>query len=137
MTNETESNDAINFSKKLREFLNKKLNESKTKIKKLKRKRAIYNTLFITSAGSSIVISVMLASISSLTLPPVVVPVLSITSGILTGLSAKFNIQDKTEKLKKEIKSLNRIQSTLDYIVSCNGDLTKDKYKEIMSEFIQ
>src|SRR5215475_14197157 len=91
----------INISDKLKEFLNKKLNESRIEIKKLKRKRKIYKTLFITSAGSSIVISVVLASISSLTIPPLRVPILSITSGVLTGLSAKFNFQDKKENLNR------------------------------------
>src|SRR5215475_12977073 len=99
----------INISDKLKEFLNKKLNESKIKIKKLKRKRTIYRTLFITSAGSSIIISVVLASISSPTIPTVVIPILSITSGVLTGLSAKFNFQDKKENLNREIQELNKI----------------------------
>src|SRR5690349_12262655 len=99
-----------NISQKLKEFLNKKSDESKIKIKKLKRKRTVYKALFITSAGSSIVISVVLASISSLTLPPIVVPILSIAGGGLTGISAKFNFQDKKEKLNKEIERLSKIE---------------------------
>ena len=77
----------------------------------------------------------MLASIAGLSVPPVVIPVLSITSGVLTGLSAKFGFQDEKEKLNKEFSHLNKIQNTLDYVVSCNGDLTKEKYQEILSEF--
>ena len=128
----TENN---NISLKVKEFLTKKLDESNNKIKKLKRKRTIYKILFITTAGSSIVISVTLASICSLTIPPVVIPILSITSGILTGISAKFGFESKKERLRKEIFKLNKMQNTLDYVISCNGDLTREKFQEIISEF--
>ena len=124
-----------NISEKLKEFLIKKLSESRQKIKKLKRERTIYNILFISTAGSSIVISVVLAGISTVTIPPVTMLVLSISSGILTGISTKFGFQDKKEKLNKEIVKLNKIQSKLDYVISCNGDLTQKEYQEILSEF--
>ena len=68
-------------------------------------------------------------------MPPIVIPILSITSGILTGLSAKFSFQDKKEKLTREIKKHNKIQNSLDYVISCNGDLTIEKFQEIRSEF--
>ena len=125
----------LTLSNKVNEFLTKKLNESNYKIKKLKRKRTIYKILFITTASSSIVISVVLATVSSLTIPPIVIPILSITSGILTGISAKFGFESKKERLTKEILKLNKIQNTLDYVISCNGDLTKEKFKQIVSEF--
>ena len=124
-----------NISHKIKEFLSKKLSDSHVRIKKLKRKRAIYKALFITTASGSIIIAVVLASVSSLTVPPVVIPVLSITSGILTGLSAKFSFQDRKERLNKEIRRLNKIQNTLDYVISCNGDLTDEQFKQIVSEF--
>ena len=111
------------------------MTESRQKVNKLKRKRTIYNILFITTAGSSIVISVVLAGISTITVPPVIVLILSITSGILTGISTKFGFQDKKEKLNKEIAKLNQIQSKLDYVISCNGNLTQKEYQEILSEF--
>ena len=124
-----------NISEKVKAFLTRKLTESRQKVKKLKRKRTIYNILFITTAGSSIVISVVLAGISTITMPPVIIVILSISSGILTGISAKFGFQDKKEKLNKEIVKLNKIQSKLDYVISCNGNLTQNKYQEILSEF--
>ena len=95
--------ESHNISEKVKEFLTKKLSDSQVKIKKLKQKRTIYKTLFITTASCSIVISVVLASVSSLTVPPIVIPILSITSGVLTGISAKFGFQDKKERLNKEI----------------------------------
>ena len=124
-----------NISEKVKQFLTRKLNESNNKIKKLKRKRTIYKILFITTASSSIIISVVLASISSLTVPPIVIPILSITSGVLTVISAKFGFESKKERLNKEILKLNKIQNTLDYVISCNGDLTDEQFKQIVSEF--
>ena len=93
-------------SDKLKEFLNRKLDESKLKIKKLKRKRMIYKTLFVTSAGTLIVVSVVLVSIASITLPPVVVPILSMTSGVLSGLSVQFDFQEEKAKLSKENREI-------------------------------
>jgi hypothetical protein len=123
------------LSTKINEFLNRRLMESQLSIKKLKRKRTVYKILFITTTGSSIIIAVTLAGISALTVPPMVIPILSITSGILTGLSAKFGFQDKKEQLNKEIRNLHKIQNTFDYVISCNGDMTKQKFQEIISEF--
>ena len=130
-----DSVDGIRLSENAKDFLTRKLIKSQNRIKKLKRKRKIYKTLFITTAGTSITISIVLASISSLILPPVVVPILTISSGVLTGLSAKFGFEDTVLKLKKEIEKLNKLQDKLDYVISCNGSLTDEVYKQIVTEF--
>jgi len=120
---------------KLKEFLGRKLIESQAKIKKLKRKRKISKSLYVTTTVSSIIISSVLASISMLTMPPMVITILAISSAVLTGIAAKFNFQDKTVELSKEIEKLDKIQSKLDYVISCNGDLLPETYQQIMSEF--
>ena len=81
------------------------------------------------------VISSVLASISMLTIPPMVITILAISSAVLTGISAKFNFQDKTVELSKEIEKLDKLQSNLDYVISCNGNLLPETYQQIMSEF--
>ena len=120
---------------KLKEFLGRKLNESQTKIKKQKRKRKITKSLNIITTISSMVISSVLASISMLTIPPMVITILAISSAVLTGISAKFNFQDRTVELSKEIEKLDKIQSKLDQVISCNGNLNSETYQQIMSEF--
>jgi hypothetical protein len=120
---------------KLKEFLGRKLTESQAKIKKLKRKRIINKSLYITTTVSSMVISSVLASISMLTIPPLALTILAISSAILTGISARFNFQDKTVELSKEIEKLDKIQSKLDYVISCNGNLLSEAYQKIISEF--
>ena len=120
---------------KLKEFLGRKLNESQAKIKKQKRKRSITKSLYVITTVSSMVISSVLASISMLTMPPMVFTILAISSAVLTGISAKFNFQDKTVELSKEIEKLDKIQSKFDYVISCNGNLLPETYQKIMSEF--
>ena len=64
-----------------------------------------------------------------------VITILAISSAVLTGISAKFNFQDKTVELSKEIEKLDKIQSKFDYVISCNGNLLSETYQQIMSEF--
>jgi hypothetical protein len=130
------TDEVDNISGKLKDYLTRKLNESKIKIKKLKRKRNINKIIIYSSTICSIVISSIIASISLLLVVPVfVVTILSISSAILTGISARFNFQDKTIVISREIDRLNKLQAKLDYVVSCNGDLTKQEYQEILKEF--
>ena len=129
----TDSVDEL--SQKVKDYLTKLLIESQKKIKKLNNGEDNSQIIKFTTAGTSITISVILASISALTLPPAVIPTLTICSGILTGLSAKFGFEDNAYKLKKEIENLNKIQVTLDYLISCNGSLTDEIYMQIVKEF--
>ena len=98
----TDSVDVSNkLSNELKEYLTTRLTKSEHQIKKLKRKRKVYKLLFIITTSASIIICVILASVSSLTIPPTVVPILSIASGVLTGLGAKLRFEDKKDKIKK------------------------------------
>lgn len=127
--------EANNISEKVKEFLVRKLSESKVKINKLKRKRNINKVVIGTSAASSIIISSVIASVSIAVLPTLAVTVLSISSAVLTGITARFNFQDKTIIISREIDRLNKLQAKLDYVISCNGDLTTEEYQEILKEF--
>ena len=128
--------DKHNISEKLKDFLSRKLTESRIIIKKLKRKRKVIKIFYNTSIIVSVSISVIIASISTITgIPIMTVPILSIISGILTGLSAKFNLQNRKIEINNLIEKLNKLQAKLDYVVSCNGDLTQQDYQQIISEF--
>ena len=85
--------------------------------------------------GSSLIISAVIATVSVTVMPPIAITVLSIASMILTGLNARINFQDRQVQITREIEKLNKIQSKLDYVVSCNGDLTKEEYQQILNEF--
>ncbi len=116
----------------VKQFLERKLNESQIKVKKLKRNRKIIKMLYVGTTVTSILISTVLASISALSIPPIVIIVLAISSGFLTGISARFQFQDKSYKISREIGQLNKIQSKLDYVIHCNGNLTAEKCEQII-----
>jgi uncharacterized membrane protein YoaK (UPF0700 family) len=124
--------DELNISEKLKKFLQRKLEETSHKIKKEKRKKRIIQILSTSTAVISIVIS---AIVASLTLPPLAVSIMCASSAILIGVNLMFNFQDKTLELKNLIEKLNKIQSKLDYVISCNGNLTQTAYQEILKEF--
>ena len=123
------------ISDKIKDYLERKLNESKIKIKKLKRKRKINKVLIITTVGFSLIISAVIATMPVSIIPPVAITILSMTSMILTGVNARINFQDRHIQITREIEKLDKIQEKIDYVVSCNGDLTKEEYQQIRNEF--
>ena len=77
----------------------------------------------------------MVSLTSVISVPIIVITVLSAGSAILMGISVRFNFQNKKVEINNLIDRLNKIQSKLDYVISCNGDLTQNKYEEILKEF--
>ena len=61
--------------------------------------------------------------------------VLSAASAILTGISERFNFQNKKIEINNLIERLNKIQTKLNYVISCNGHLTQNEYQEILKDF--
>src|SRR6266545_7089744 len=130
MTNEN------NISEKVKEYLGRKLVDCKNELIKLKRKRKRIKILYVTTIVSSIIISAVSVSLTSIiSVPIIVITILSASSAILTGVSAKFNFENKKGQINHLIDKLNKIQSKLDYVISCNGDLTQKEYQEIIREF--
>ena len=125
-----------NMSEKLKEYLGRKLNECRKELIKLKRKRKIIKILYYSSITLSISLTGVMTTLSGFTvLPMYIIPILSSSTGILTGLSAKFNLQNKKVDINNLIDRLNKIQSKLDYVVSCNGNLTQKEYQDMFTEF--
>src|SRR5271165_3908313 len=119
--------DELNISEKLKKFLQRKLEETLLKIKKEKRKKIIVQTLSTLTAVMSIIIAAIVASI---TLPPLAISIMCVSSAILTAVNLRFNFQNKTLEMKNLIEKLNKIQAKLDYVISCNGNLTQEILKE-------
>jgi len=125
-------NDQCELSERAREYLKIKLAECKLILKKTKRKRRIIKILGTSVVVTSITICAVVASVA---LPPLAVSILSISSGILTGLTLKFNFKYKKYEITKLIEKLNQIRVKLDYVISCNGNLTVDEYNSILKDF--
>ena len=126
-----------NISEKVKVYLGRKLNDCREQIIKLKRKRRIIKILYVSTIVSSIIISTVVASLTSMiSVPIIVITVLSAGSAILTGVSSRFNFQSKKYEVNILIDRLNEIQSKLDYVISCNGDLTHTEYQQILKDLI-
>ena len=122
------------ISEKDKEFLIKKRELIQLKIKKLKRKGKVIKIFYNSHVVSSISLSTIIASLTGFVgVPAVVITSLSIGSGILTGISARFNLQDRKVEIQKLINKLN---SMIDYVISCNGNLTEQEYDNILKEFV-
>ena len=124
------------LTNKAKEYLTRKLDESKIRISKLKRKRKVVKILYYPSVISSVTLSALISALAGLTLIPVyIIPIISILSGILTALSAKFNLENKKIEINRVIQKIHKIQEKLDYVISCNGNLTKEDFQQIIREF--
>ena len=119
-------------SEKSKLYFTKKLSEIEIKLKRSKKKKIILQIL-----GSILIIGSMTASIliSSLAFPPLVVTSLSISSAIMSGASIKMNFSGKSKKISKLLTKLRQLQIKLDYVVSCNGNLTESEYQSILRDF--
>jgi len=128
--------DEHNISEKVKQYLIRRLEDCKQELIKLKRKRKRIKILYVSTVISSIIISTVSASLTGIiSVPIIAITALSASSAILTGVSARFNFQNKKVEISNLIDRLNKIQSKLDYVISCNGDLTQKEYQEILKNF--
>ena len=85
-----------NLSEKVKQYLLRKLNDCRRDLIKLKRKKNRIKILYVTTVVASIIISTSVASLTSMVfIPAIVITTLSAASAILTGISARFNFQNK------------------------------------------
>ncbi len=122
------------YTEKAKLFLERQLNEYEMKIKKLKKKRKIVKGLFISLIIVSITSSSVCTTVAGFTMPPAIIPILSVTAGLTTALSVKFNLEGKKQELNKTIDQLGKIKCRIDYVVSCNGNFTEVEYRQVIGE---
>src|SRR5207244_2885540 len=121
---------------KIQKYIINKKTIIEINIKKLKRKRKIIKILYYSSVILSISLSGVIVSLSPfIGILPIVITILSASSGILTGLSTKFNLESKRVQISDLIVKLNELNNTLDYVITCNGDLSQEEYNKILKSF--
>ena len=59
---------------------------------------------------------------------------ISMSAGIAAMLSSRFNLKERKEKINDTVMKLE-IKNKLDYIVSCNGNLTVEECNKILIDF--
>jgi len=119
----------------LKLFLENTLDECRLLIKKRKKKYKIVKILYFTLVTLSIFGNSTVLVLSAVTVPPAVVLILSAFNTITTSISIKFNLGDLKSKISDNIKKLNIIKDKLDYVISCNGHLSKEESDAILHEF--
>ncbi len=120
-------------SEKLKSLLENKESQCNSKIKKLKRRMKIIKIISVSISVTTILILSILAS--TLVLNPLVISILSIIGAFLTAVDYRFKFQNKSFEKKQLIEKLIKIQNKLEYINSCNGNLTAEEYQIIFNEF--
>ena len=122
------------LSEKCKQYLEAKLIECEKKIKKLKKKKRIYKILYYTSVATSICTTAILFTLStSIMMPALVIPMLSTLSLILTSVSIKFNFEQRSTDIHRLILKVNYIKQKIDYVIKCNGNMTKEEYDDIIN----
>ena len=126
--------NAQTLSHKAKTFLTKEIDKWDETIKHMKRKYTVVRLIYYITAVLSIVISTTIASISQLTTPPIAYTALSILNGVLVAANVKFNFEGRALEIYKAIEKHSKTKTKLDYVVSCNGDLTEQEFKQILGE---
>ena len=128
--------EEYSVSEKVKAYLHRKLNDCRKELKKLKCKRKKIKIIYISIVVSSIIILTIVASLTNvISVPIIVITELSAGSAVLTGVSSRLNFQNKKYEINLIIDRLNKLQAKLDYVISCNGDLTTAEYQQILNEF--
>src|ERR1044072_2784616 len=127
-------------SENIKVFLDNKLKDCETKIKKMKRKKKIvkiiYGATIIVSVSVSTLAAAVSGSFSLPLLPTVIITSLSTVGAISTAISTKFNLRNKKEELNDMIARLERLKQQINYVITCNGDLTETESNKIVKEFL-
>ncbi len=122
----------MTYSEKLATLLQTKEALCSNKIKKLHKRSKI---LSIISGGISISTILILSVMASpIDLPPLAITVLSIISATLAAVDCKFKLELKSKEMYQHLEKLNRIQLKLQYINSCNGNLTERDYEDLFRD---
>jgi len=116
-------------------FLENKMLECELLIKKRKKKYKTVKKLYYTLVTLSIFGNSTVLVLSAVTVPPAVVLILSAFNTITTSVSIQFNWGGSKTKISDNIRKLNNIKDKLEYVISCNGNLSKDESDAILYEF--
>jgi uncharacterized membrane protein YbjE (DUF340 family) len=123
----------IPMSDKLKEYLKVKLKDLNDKYKKLKRKRKFIRYLILGLSIGSIFLTVALQPLSAF-ISPLLFTLITILIAFATLVGYKHNPDQYKNSLSKIINNKKLLIEKLDYIVSCNGDLTKQDINNIIRD---
>jgi hypothetical protein len=74
-------------------------------------------------------------TVSTISVPPLVIPIISGISGVLTGVSSAFKIKDLKSKIEKKIDEIKKIKNSIDEI-ELEGEKNWEKVRDIVNTLI-
>ena len=80
-------------------------------------------------------LSITASALISVLGPTTLILYLTTISAITTTLSTIFNLKKKNKKLQVMRDELTKLKDPLDYVASCNGNLSESEYNQILKEF--
>ena len=98
--------------------------------------KIIYGSTIVISVSVSILAAAVSGSFRLPLLPAVIITSLSTIGAISTAISTKFNLKNKKEELNNMIARLERLKQQMNYVITCNGNLTEKESNEIVKEFL-
>ena len=120
---------------RVKEFLKAKLEDCEKIIKKRKKKNRNIKILYYSLVGTSVIGSTVVVILSSVAIPPLVFACVSSITTITSSLGIRLNLEDKKKKLEQNIQKLNKIKDKLNYVINCNGNLSKEECDNILEHF--
>ena len=106
----------------------------------MKKKRRIVSIIYGTTIVISVTVSATTVAVSGMfalpLLPTAVITSLVAVGAISTALSTKFKLKSKKTELNNMISRLERLKQQINYVVTCNGDLTESESLDIIKEFL-
>lgn len=124
---------------KLKQYLEKQIGEFENNLNVKKKKYLKHKIVYYVIISASVTLGsiiTFLAIFSPLTPLAISIGALGLSSSVLTGISSKLNIKKNKEKIKDDIKEINKLKNTLDYIVSLNGNITKEEQDKLLKELL-
>ena len=122
-------------TEKLKAYLKNKIIDVEGEIKRHKKRNIIVQTTYGSLITLAVIATTVIGIISQLAVPPISIACVASVASVSTVLSTKFNLKKRKEKLVISIRKLNILKDRLDYIVSCNGDISEEECVKLMNEF--
>jgi hypothetical protein len=120
----------------VKEFLKLKYEECNRVLKKLKIKNKRLKIIYVIIIVFCVISQATITIVSSIIVPPLLVPILSGITAVLTGLSSAFKIRETKLKIAQKIEEIKKLKSYIEIMNLSQFGLDESKIEEIINTLI-
>lgn len=120
----------------VKEYLKLKYDECNRVLKKLKIKNKRLKIVYVLIIVFCVVSQGTITIVSSIIVPPLLVPILSGITAVLTGLSSAFKIRETKLKIAQKIEEIKKLKSYIEIMNLSQFGLDESKIEEIINTLI-